>query len=80
MTENLTEESESYKYALVSKILFPFMDIFYGKEVTFSKLKVLELIARIPYQSWEHNYFVWLTHKYGQNKYVERAVKEMQMA
>ena len=56
------------------------MDLFYGSETTFSKLKVLELIARIPYQSWEHNFFVWLTHNYGKKKYVQRALDEMQMA
>lgn len=69
-----------YTYSPISKLLFVSMDLFYGKETSFSKLKVLELIARIPYQSWEHNFFVWLTHRYGQKKYVERALEEMQMA
>ncbi|MDX1920227.1 MAG: alternative oxidase [Candidatus Caenarcaniphilales bacterium] len=64
----------------MSHLLFFTMDIVYGKKTSFSKLKVLELIARIPYQSWEHNFFVWLTHRYGQKKYVERALEEMQMA
>lgn len=64
----------------MSGLLFKGMDLFYGEATTLSKLKVLELIARIPYQSWEHNFFVWLTHKYGQTSYVERALTEMEMA
>ncbi|MDJ0625594.1 MAG: alternative oxidase [Candidatus Caenarcaniphilales bacterium] len=74
------KQPTGYKYSLISNILFPTMDLFYGRATTFSKLKVLELIARIPYQSWEHNFFVWLTHKYGKKEYVERAIEEMKMA
>lgn len=70
----------NYQYSFISRMLFPTMDILYGKPTSFSKLKVLELIARIPYQSWEHNFFVWLTHKYGKKEYVERAIDEMKMA
>jgi ubiquinol oxidase len=69
-----------YKYSPMSGLLFRSMDLFYGEATTLSKLKVLELIARVPYQSWEHNIFVWLTHRYGQTEYVERALEEMQMA
>lgn len=74
------DQPKGYEYSIMSTLLFPSMDLFYGSATTFSKLKVLELIARIPYQSWEHNFFVWLTHKYGKKEYVERAVEEMQMA
>jgi rubrerythrin len=73
-------EQPSHEYALISNILFKSMDFFYGEETSLSKLKVLELIARIPYQSWEHNFFVWLTHKYGEAKYVERALEELQLS
>lgn len=72
--------AQKYEYFFMSHLLFVSMDLFYGKETTFSKLKVLELIARVPYQSWEHNFFVWLTHRYGEKRYVERALEEMQMA
>jgi ubiquinol oxidase len=41
------------KYGILSKILFMTMDLFYGKKSTIVKTKVLELIARVPYQAWE---------------------------
>ncbi len=75
-----SDQPVGYKYSFMSGLLFKGMDLFYGEATTLSKLKVLELIARIPYQSWEHNFFVWLTHKYGQTSYVERALTEMEMA
>lgn len=73
-------EPVGYKNAFISNILFGTMDLFYGSATTLSKLKVLELIARVPYQSWEHNFFVWLTHRYGQSSYVERALSEVKIA
>ena len=40
-------------YGLLAKALFWGMDIIYGRKRTLSKFKVLEVIARVPYQSWE---------------------------
>jgi ubiquinol oxidase len=75
-----TQQPVGYKNAFISSLLFGTMDLFYGGATTLSKLKVLELIARVPYQSWEHNFFVWLTHHYGQTSYVERALQEVKIA
>ncbi|MCL5047594.1 MAG: hypothetical protein M1374_02210 [Firmicutes bacterium] len=36
-----------------AKILFSLPDLLYEKERTLSKFKILELVARVPYQSWE---------------------------
>ena len=36
--------------------------IFYGKPRTLSKFKVLELVARVPYQSWEQAAYIAITH------------------
>ena len=41
------------------------MDFLYGRGRTLSKFKVLEVIARVPYQAWEHVAYIALTHKYG---------------
>lgn len=38
------------------------MDILYGRRRTLSKFKVLELIARVPYQAWEQVAYVAITH------------------
>jgi hypothetical protein len=40
-------------YSLMAKMLFTGMDLVYGKELTLPKVKLLEILARIPYQAWE---------------------------
>jgi ubiquinol oxidase len=45
-----------------SKLLFTAMDVFYGKARTLDKFRVLELVARVPYQAWENVAYVALTH------------------
>ncbi len=49
-------------YSPLAKILFIGMDILYGRRRTLSKFKVLELIARVPYQAWEQVAYVAMTH------------------
>jgi len=38
------------------------MDLVYGRRRTLPKFKVLELIARLPYQAWEQVAYIALTH------------------
>jgi ubiquinol oxidase len=45
-----------------SKVLFTAMDVVYGKPRTLEKFRVLELVARVPYQAWENVAYVALTH------------------
>ncbi len=59
-------------YGLLAKFLFWFMDFFYGKERTLSKFKVLEVIARVPYQAWESVAYVATTHTYPMPKFARR--------
>ena len=49
-------------YSLLARVLFVGMDVLYGRRRTLSKLKVLELIARVPYQAWEQVAYVAMTH------------------
>jgi ubiquinol oxidase len=42
------------KYGIAARALFVTLDIVYGKPRTMSKFKVLEIVARVPYQTWEH--------------------------
>ncbi len=51
-------------YGLLARFLFIWMDLFYGRKRTLSKFKVLEVIARVPYQSWEHVAYIAMTHTY----------------
>ena len=59
-------------YGLLAQFLFLFMDLFYGKTRTFSKFKVLEVIARVPYQSWEHVAYIAMTHTYAKPNFARR--------
>jgi len=67
-----TLESPRRKYGLLAKMLFFTMDLFYGKKKTLSKFKVLEVIARVPYQSWEHVSYIAMTHTYGKPELARR--------
>lgn len=49
-------------YGLLARGLFLWMDLVYGRQKTFSKFKVLEIIARVPYQAWEHVAYIAMTH------------------
>ena len=40
-------------YSLAAKLLFLTMDLMYGRRGSFSKYRVLEVVARVPYQTWE---------------------------
>jgi ubiquinol oxidase len=50
------------KYGLAARLLFAALDLFYGKPRTLSKFKVLELVARVPYQAWEQAAYIAITH------------------
>jgi ubiquinol oxidase len=59
-----TERSPRRRYGLPARVLFRLLDVFYGRPRTLSKFKVLELIARVPYQSWEQVAYIAITHTY----------------
>lgn len=48
--------------SLSAKVLFAVMDLAYGKARTLQKFRVLELVARVPYQAWENVAYVAVTH------------------
>ena len=52
------------RYGLLARTLFFGMDLVYGRERTLKKFTVLEVIARVPYQAWEHVAYVAMTHTY----------------
>ena len=57
---------------VLARLLFITMDLFYGRRRTLSKFKVLEVIARVPYQSWEHVAYIAMTHTYGRPHFARR--------
>jgi ubiquinol oxidase len=67
-----TLASPRMKYGILARMLFLTMDLLYGRKRTLSKFKVLEVIARVPYQSWEHVAYIAITHKYGKPEFARR--------
>ena len=57
-----TAASARRRYGLAARALFFLLDAVYGKARTLSKFKVLELVARVPYQSWEQVAYIAITH------------------
>jgi len=67
-----TLSSPRRRYGFLGRVLFLFMDLFYGRRRDFSKFKVLEVIARVPYQSWENVAYIAITHMYGKPDFARR--------
>jgi ubiquinol oxidase len=57
-----TLEAPRRRYGVAARVLFRTLDRVYGKLLTLSKFKVLELIARVPYMAWEQVAFIAITH------------------
>jgi ubiquinol oxidase len=47
---------------LPARVLFAAMDMVYGRARTLDKFRVLEVVARVPYQAWENVAYVAMTH------------------
>jgi ubiquinol oxidase len=60
--QQVTLATPRRRYGALSRSLFTFMDVVYGKRRSLAKFKVLELIARVPYQAWENVAYVGMTH------------------
>lgn len=60
-----------------AKVLFGFIDVLYGKKASLLKFKVLEVVARVPYQTWEFVSYLATTNFYNNEK---RAVQYASVA
>lgn len=72
--------SPKMHYGLLARLLFKTMDLVYGRQKTFSKFKVLELIARMPYQSWENVAYVAITHMFADRHFAYRVFDRVREA
>jgi hypothetical protein len=73
-----TERTPRRPYGLPARVLFRLLDVFYGRPRTLSKFKVLELIARVPYQTWEQVAYVAITHTYERTGLARRIYDRVQ--
>jgi ubiquinol oxidase len=67
-----TLASPRRRYGFLARLLFLTMDLVYGRARTLSKFKVLEVIARVPYQSWEQVAYVAVTHLHRKPRFARR--------
>ncbi|MCZ7627356.1 MAG: hypothetical protein M5R38_17760 [Candidatus Methylomirabilis sp.] len=78
--QSVVLDSPRMPYGLIARLLFKTMDLVYGREKTLSKFKVLELIARVPYQSWENVAYVAITHMYADREFARRVFDRVKEA
>jgi ubiquinol oxidase len=72
-SEQLATLATPRREASVSaRALFAFMDVAYGKQRTLQKFRVLELVARVPYQAWENVAYVAVTHTASEPGFARR--------
>jgi hypothetical protein len=65
-------------YGPLVALFFAAMDLLYGRARSWSKFKVLEVIARVPYQAWEHVAYIAITHTYERGNFARRVFERVQ--
>jgi ubiquinol oxidase len=79
-TQQSTLASPRRRYWLPARALFAMMDAFYGRPRTLEKFRVLELIARVPYQAWENVAYVAVTHTASKPDFARRVFDRVRLA
>ena len=67
-----TLDTPRRRYCLGAKALFALLDLIYRRPRTLSKFKVLELVARVPYQAWEQVAYIAITHTHDRPDFARR--------
>lgn len=62
-----------YRYSFAARLFFFSMDVITGKRTTLSKAKLIEILASIPYRSWEIRQYARMTGKYRNRGLVQEA-------
>ena len=65
--------------SLGAKLLFLTMDAVYGRTRTLHKFRVLELVARVPYQAWESVAYVAVTHTSRSPRFARRIFDQVRV-
>lgn len=55
-----------------ARILFKTLDVVYGKPFTIEKFRVVELVARVPYKTWQDVAFIAVTQAHGDPRFAHR--------
>ena len=62
-----------------AKVLFVTMDLAYGTPRTLEKFRVLELVARMPYQAWENIGYIAVTHTARRPRFARRVFDQVRV-
>lgn len=73
-----TLAAPAMRYGLPVTMFFIAMDLLYGRKRSWSKFRVLEVIARVPYQAWEHVAYIAITHIHKQADFARRIFERVQ--
>ena len=64
-----------YRYSVAAKGFFLLMDLITGKKTTLAKAKLIEMLASIPYRSWEIRQYARMTRCYRKQELITQARK-----
>jgi len=70
--QELTLATPRRRYSPAARALFLSMDLLYGRGRSLPKFVVLELVARVPYQVWEHAAYLAITRHAGETRVARR--------
>lgn len=62
-----------YSYSLAAKVFFWSMDLLTGTKTTLAKAKLIEILASIPYRSWETRQYTRMTQHYQDRTLVQES-------
>jgi ubiquinol oxidase len=75
--QRASKERQRYRYSLAAKCFFLSMDLVTGRKITLAKVKLIEMLASIPYRSWESRQYARMTRGYRDELLVGEARKIM---
>jgi ubiquinol oxidase len=78
--QKASSERHPYRYSLAAKVFFFSMDLITGRKITLPKVKLIEILASIPYRAWESREYARMTRRYGDRALVQEARKIMMWA
>jgi hypothetical protein len=65
----------SLDYSLLARLFFGAFDLLTGSRTTLSKLKLLELLAAIPYRAWEARQYQKLTRSFADGERMRQGLR-----
>lgn len=75
--QQATLERPGLKYSFMARLFFISFDLLTGSKTTLFKVKLLEILAGVPYRAWEIRQYQKLSRCYGNDKLMSRAQQLM---